>query len=103
MENPFSALLLFGESMDLDDSQRNYLFRSNIDRGFIDRNALIKELDYAIHDEDFNWQEILKRTQQPIDSTKYNKIELTNYVKSLLYDIIFPEKKMSTDDLNKVS
>ncbi|MDR1154870.1 MAG: hypothetical protein LBL04_09160 [Bacteroidales bacterium] len=71
-----------------------------IKEGTINKEYLKDEFLSAINDKDFDWMVFAKESHLLMNPANYTNIEICNYVKFLFFDYLFPEKKLSNEQLN---
>lgn len=94
-KNLAAACTIFTEKLDLSIDQNLACLDSSIEQGYIDRNALKDELKLAFNDQDFKWLAFaLEQKLIVYNIESYTNEEVREYVKSLIWDYLYPDSNI---------
>jgi hypothetical protein len=73
-----------------------------INGDMIDKSQLINEFSIAISDKSFDWIQLATESALLLNPLAYSNIEICNYVKWLLSDYLYPEKRLTDITISKI-
>ena len=101
-KNLISALYPFQDNLDLDDDQRHDWLVDNINGNYIGILQLKIELNAALADKCFEWVSFAQNMSLLVSATNYANHEIANFVKFVLMDFLYPEKKIIEDQIKEL-
>lgn len=102
-ENLILALAKFSEDWWLPFEDSIGLINTAIHGGMINKGDLENEFLESVSNENFNWNDLAKESQLLIAPDLYSNVEISNYVKFLLSDYLFPQKILSLDEIQSLN
>jgi hypothetical protein len=85
LKNLAAAISIFSEEYDLSLNQTLGILDSDIKQGYINKDLLIKELEMALLDSNFDWFEFAVKNRLIVyDLETYNNTSIKEYIKSLI-------------------
>ena len=91
------------QDMDLDPEQRLYFIETSISNGWTDLSTIKQEFMESFSNPNFNWLNLAKKIDLFVDSSLYTEDEIKNYIKECLLEYLFPERKLSTSELDELA
>ena len=90
-DNLAAAINIFSEEYDLSLDQNLRSLDLSVQQGYIDKALLKEELDNALSDPDFDWVGFAFENRLIVrDKWKYTNDGMKDYVKSLIWDYLYP-------------
>lgn len=101
-KNLTAALFSYQEELDLDDEQRLVLLKGNVGGDFINIEHLKLELEEVLSDSSFDWIGFAESNSLLLSPASYKNEEIANYVKFVLIDFVYPEKALTTGQIDQL-
>ncbi len=101
--NLIKTLNLFNIESGLDNEQVFYFFEKSISNEIIILEDFKTEFQDAVQNISFDWVALAAQSNILINPQKYNRLEIINYVKGLLWDYLFPNQRLSKETISKLN
>ncbi len=101
-KNLVAALQPYQEGLDLDDEQRLDWLQDNVEGDFVNIEHLKRELEEVLSDNSFDWIGFADTNSLILSPSLYKNEEIANYVKFVLMDFVYPEKELTTGQLEQL-
>ncbi len=101
-KNLIAALQPYQEELDLDDKQRLDWLQDNVEGGFVNIEHLKLELEEVLSDSSFDWIGFAESNSLLLSPSLYEHEEIANYVKFVLMDFLYPEKQLTSDQVDNL-
>ncbi len=102
-ENLILALAKFAEDWWLPYHESISMLTTAIDNLMINKQDLINDFIQTTNDVNFDWISLARESQLLIIPENYSNEDIKNYIKFLLQDFLFPETKMTEQEVENLN
>lgn len=97
------SIKMLCSSLDLDNEQRFYFLSKFLDENDPDRKIIKEELHQIINDNNFDLHKFVLQHDELIENVDlYTRIELVSYLKMWLWEYLYPEAKLTDEEIDQL-